>query len=62
MTIDNKLKIIFGITSVALLSTLIIKLKYVPGGMILSGLFLGNVAGSNSYGLSGIVRYLEISI
>jgi hypothetical protein len=38
---DKKLKIIFGILSVGLLATLILKLTEVPGGMILSGLFLG---------------------
>ena len=43
MTIDRKLKIIFGILSVGLLTTLIIKLTNVPGGMILSGLFLGGM-------------------
>lgn len=43
MTIDNKLKILFGTASVLLLCTLIIKLNYVPGGMILSGLFLGGM-------------------
>lgn len=43
MTVDNKLKILFGITSMVLLFTLIIKLNYVPGGMILSGLFLGGM-------------------
>ncbi|MEJ2880619.1 hypothetical protein [Pedobacter sp. GR22-6] len=43
MTIDNKLKILFGTASVLLLCTLIIKLNYVPGGMILSGLFIGGM-------------------
>ncbi len=43
MTIDNKLKILFGTTSLLLLFTVIIKLNYVPGGMILSGLFLGGM-------------------
>lgn len=43
MTTDRKLKIIFGILSVGLLTTLLIKLKNVPGGMILSGLFLGGM-------------------
>lgn len=38
---DRKLKIIFGILSVGLLTTLLFKLEEVPGGMILSGLFLG---------------------
>jgi hypothetical protein len=41
MTTDRKLKIVFGILSLGLLITLIIKLTSVPGGMILSGLFLG---------------------
>ena len=40
-TTDHKLKIIFGLLSVGLLATLLIKLRTVPGGMILSGLFLG---------------------
>ena len=39
--IDKKLKIIFGILSIGLLVTLLLKLREVPGGMILSGLFLG---------------------
>lgn len=43
MTIDHKLKILFGATSALLLVTLIIKLNYIPGGMILSGLFLGGM-------------------
>ena len=43
MTTDRKLKIIFGVLSVGLLTTLFIKLKDVPGGMILSGLFLGGM-------------------
>ncbi len=43
MTTDRKLKIIFGVLSVGLLTTLLIKLKDVPGGMILSGLFLGGM-------------------
>lgn len=41
MTTDRKLKIIFGILSIGLLTTLLLKLNNVPGGMILSGLFLG---------------------
>ena len=40
---DRKLKIIFGILSVGLLTTLLFKLEEVPGGMILSGLFLGGI-------------------
>jgi hypothetical protein len=40
-TTNHKLKIIFGILSVLLLITLLYKLKDIPGGMILSGLFLG---------------------
>jgi hypothetical protein len=40
---DRNLKIIFGIISVLLLISLIIKLKTVPGGLILSGLFLGGM-------------------
>ena len=43
MTTDRKLKIIFGILSVGLLTTLLIKLENVPGGMFLSGLFLGGM-------------------
>ncbi|MFN3771917.1 hypothetical protein [Cloacibacterium normanense] len=43
MKTDRKLKIIFGILSVGLLTTLFIKLTNVPGGMILSGLFLGGM-------------------
>ena len=43
MTTDRKLKIIFGILSVGLLTTLLIKLTNVPDGMILSGLFLGGM-------------------
>lgn len=40
---DRKLKIIFGLLSVGLLTTLLFKLTTVPGGMILSGLFLGGM-------------------
>ena len=40
---DRKLKIIFGILSIGLLTTLLFKLTNVPGGMILSGLFLGGM-------------------
>ena len=40
---DRKLKIIFGVLSVGLLTTLLFKLTTVPGGMILSGLFLGGM-------------------
>lgn len=40
---DHKLKIIFGVLSVGLLTTLLFKLTTVPGGMILSGLFLGGM-------------------
>lgn len=40
---DRKLKIIFGLLSVGLLTTLLFKLKTVPGGMILSGLILGGM-------------------
>jgi hypothetical protein len=43
MKTNHKLKIIFGILSVGLLTTLIFKLAGVPGGMILSGLFLGGM-------------------
>jgi hypothetical protein len=38
---DRNLKILFGILSISLLVTLIIKLEDVPGGMILSGIILG---------------------
>ena len=41
MTTARKLKIILGLLSVGLLTTLLFKLTNVPGGMILSGLFLG---------------------
>jgi hypothetical protein len=40
---DSKLKNIFGLLSVGLLTTLLFKLTSVPGGMILSGLFLGGM-------------------
>ncbi len=43
MTTDNKLKIIFGISSFGLLITLLFKLKDVPGGIILPGLFIGGI-------------------
>lgn len=43
MTTDRKLKIAFGILSVGLLTTLLFKLTNIPGGMILSGLFLGGI-------------------
>jgi hypothetical protein len=43
MKTDRKLKIIFGLLSVGLLTTLLIKLTNVPDGMILSGLFLGGM-------------------
>lgn len=43
MTTDRKLKITFGILSVGLLTTLLFKLTNIPGGMILSGLFLGGI-------------------
>jgi hypothetical protein len=41
MTKDRKLKIIFGILSIGLLTALLFKLNNIPGGLILSGLFLG---------------------
>lgn len=40
---DRNLKIVFGISSIILLVTLLIKLNRVPGGFILSGLFLGGI-------------------
>jgi hypothetical protein len=43
MTTDSKLKITFGILALGLLITLLIKLTNIPGGMILSGLFLGGI-------------------
>lgn len=43
MRTDRKLKIIFGLLSVGLLTTLFFKLTNVPGGMFLSGLFLGGM-------------------
>ncbi len=44
MTTTRKLKITFACLSTALLLTLLIKLVNIPGGMILSGLFLGVLA------------------
>ena len=41
MTTDRKLKFIFGVLTIVLLISLLIKLKSIPDGMILSGLFLG---------------------
>jgi hypothetical protein len=41
MSTDRKLKNIFGLLAIGLLTTLLFKLNKVPGGMILSGLFLG---------------------
>jgi hypothetical protein len=43
MKTDRKLKIIFSLLSVGLLTTLLFKLTNVSGGMILSGLFLGGM-------------------
>jgi len=43
MTTDRKLKIIFGLLSVGLLTILLFKLTNVPGGMILTGFFLGGM-------------------
>lgn len=43
MTTDRKLKMTFGLISVGLLTTLFFKLANVPGGMIMSGLFLGGI-------------------
>src|SRR5690348_9040844 len=40
---NNKLKIATGLLSIGLLATLIYKLTEVPGGMFLSGLFLGGM-------------------
>jgi hypothetical protein len=40
---DHRLKIILGLLSVGLLTTVIFKLTSVPGGMIFSGLFLGGM-------------------
>ena len=40
---DRTLKISTGLISLGLLTTLIVKLTNVPGGMILSGLFLGSM-------------------
>ncbi len=40
---NRKLKILLTVLSVTLLLTLIIKLSNVPGGMILSGTFLGGI-------------------
>ncbi|WP_461791419.1 hypothetical protein [Pedobacter sp.] len=41
MMTERKLKIIFGLLSIGLLTTLLFKLTNAPGGMVLSGLFLG---------------------
>lgn len=60
MTTDRKLKIVFGILSFGLFISLLFKLTNVPGGMILSGLFLGVmvivgiIIGCS--GLAGILR------
>lgn len=43
MNTDRKLKIIFGLLSVGLLTTLLFKFKNVPSGMILSGFGLGGI-------------------
>lgn len=43
MKTDQKLKLIFSIISLSLLVTLLFKLTEVPGGMILSGLYLGGI-------------------
>lgn len=43
MTTNRKLKVIFGLLSVGLLTTLLFKLTSVPGGMFLSGFFLGGI-------------------
>jgi len=43
MNTHNREKIIFGLLSLGLLTTLLFKLKNVSGGMILSGLFLGGM-------------------
>lgn len=40
---DRRLKTIFGFLATVLLITLLTKLKSVPGGLILSGLFLGSM-------------------
>lgn len=40
---DRNLKIVFGISSIILFVTLLIKLNRVPGGFILSGLVLGGI-------------------
>lgn len=40
---DRKLKIITGLLSTFLAISLLVKLRYVPGGMILSGLVLGSM-------------------
>jgi hypothetical protein len=49
MSTDHKLTILFGLLSVGLLISLLIKLTTVPGGMILSGFSLGIVV------LTGII-------
>ncbi|WP_439881005.1 hypothetical protein ACSX1A_17890 [Pontibacter sp. MBLB2868] len=40
---DSKLQIITGLLSAFLAISLLVKLHYIPGGMILSGLFLGSM-------------------
>lgn len=40
---DRKLKIITGLLAAFLAISLLVKLRYIPGGMILSGLFLGSM-------------------
>ncbi len=43
MTLDRKLKLIFGTISFLLLVTLLIKITKIPGGMILPGFFFGGI-------------------
>ncbi len=43
MTTDHKLKILFGLLSIGLLTTLLIMMTNLPGGMILSGLVIGGI-------------------
>ena len=40
---ERSIEIILGLLSLGLLTSLVVKLNYVPGGMILSGLFLGGL-------------------
>src|SRR5690554_1465583 len=66
MNTHNREKIIFGLLSLGLLTTLLFKLKNVSGGMILSGLFLGGMCIIGiiivCLILSGLLLYITTSI